>query len=205
MHKNTSRAAVLALVVLATGVAASKGDAGENCFTVVINGVDVTGLTSQTFEGCKVVFDDKGNVDITAPGYSIKKVEPGEKKPENSDTPPPSKKHYYMWTENQNGNLVGDEYSLIVNGKVVKEFQSSSQQVVEEITSYLKSGTNQVVVTAVKKDGYSPGSSSDYFRIVFGEGHEENSKAVIEKTLHKFTRKASEGEPGQSAYTLKAK
>ena len=73
------------------------------------------------------------------------------------------------------------------------------------VSGFLKAGTNQIVITAVKKDGYGGGSSSNYFKIMMGEGQEENSKAVIEKTLHTFTRKASEGEPGQSAYTLKAK
>jgi hypothetical protein len=52
------------------------------------------------------------------------------------------------------------EWYPVVNGKVVKEFESSSEQIVEDITSFLKAGTNQVVITAVKKEGYQPGSSS---------------------------------------------
>ncbi len=206
MPRSLSRMAVMLGTVLVASVTTGRGDASDAQIRIVINGVDVTGLTAQKFEGCTVVFDDEGNLDITAPGYTIKKVEPTEGAPQDpASSPGLTQKHYYFWTENQNGSMVGDEYSLIVNGKVIKQFQSSNDQTVEDITPHLKPGTNQVVITAVKKDGYKGGSDENYFKIVIGEGNEENSKAVIEKTLHKFTRKASESEPGQSAYTLKAK
>jgi hypothetical protein len=202
-----SRAGVVLTTLVLAVMASGRSDAGDGGIEIRINGVDVTGLVNQKFEGCTVVFDDEGNLDITAPGYTIKKVEDqGDGGPSTKTSQPADiSKHYYLWTESKNGNLVGDEYSLIVNGKVVKEFQSSSEQIVEDITPFLEGGTNQVVITAVKSEGYTEGSSSDYFRIVLGQGHEENNKAVIEDTLHKFTRKASDDEPGQSAYTLKAK
>jgi hypothetical protein len=143
-------------------------------------------------------------VDIKAPGYEIKKVAP------DPATPVPEKKadlsnHYYIFTESKNGGKVGDEYALIVNDEVVKKFKSKDDMIVEDITEHLKSGSNLVLITAVKSDGYGGGSMKNWFRIIIGQGHEEDSKAVIQKTLHKFTRLASDTEPGQSVYTLKAK
>lgn len=205
MHRPTTRAAILIGVVLAGSAAAGIGLAASGGITIRINGVDVTGLSNQKFEGCTVEFDSKGNVQITAPGYEIKKIVPDE--PSKPVAPKPSKlsKHYYLFTEAKNGTKVGDEYSLIVNDKVVKKFKSTDEMVVEDITEYLKSGSNLVLITAVKSDSYGGGSMKNWFRIVIGEGHEEDNKAVIKKTLHKFTRLASDSEPGQSAYTLKAK
>ncbi|MBW2264200.1 MAG: hypothetical protein JRG91_19720, partial [Deltaproteobacteria bacterium] len=120
MHKPTMRAAFMVSVILMAGAAASSGLAAGG-ITVTVNGVDVTGLSNQKFEGCTVTFDSKGNVAIKAPGYEIKKVVP------DSTASDPVKKaslsnHYYIFTESKNGVKVGDEYALIVNDKVVKKF-----------------------------------------------------------------------------------
>jgi len=203
MHKPTMRAALLVGIILMAGAVASSGLAAEGII-VKINGVDVTGLSNQKFEGCTVTFDDKGNVDIKAPGYEIKKVvpDPAAPTPEKSAS---LSNHYYIFTDSKNGGKVGDEYALIVNDSVVKKFKSKDDMIVEDITEYLKSGSNLVLITAVKSDSYGGGSMKDWFRVIIGEGHEEDNKAVIKKTLHKFTRLASDTEPGQSVYTLKAK
>jgi hypothetical protein len=207
MHRPTARILLVACAALAAGTAAGVGLAYSG-IKISINGVDVTGLTNQKFEGCTVAFDSEGNIDIKAPGYEIKKIvpdspaqpdKPAAKGPSNLDS------HYYMFTESKNGSSVGDVYTLIVNDEVVKKFKSSDEMIVEDITEHLKDGNNLVLLTAVKSDSYGGGSSKSWFRIVIGEGHEEDNKAVIKKTLHKFTRLASDQEPGQSAYTLKAK
>lgn len=202
MHKPTMRAAFLVGVILMAGAVAGSGLAAEG-ITIKINGVDVTGLANQKFEGCTVTFDSKGNLDIKAPGYEIKKVapDPGTKPTKKA----PLANHYYIFTESKNGGKVGDEYALIINDKVVKKFKSSDDMIVEDITEFLKSGSNLVLITAVKSDSYGGGTMKNWFRVVIGQGHEEDNKAVIKKTLHKFTRLGSDSEPGQSVYTLKAK
>ena len=53
---------------------------------VYVNGVSVDGLTNHTFEKVTVRLDEKGNVQIDAPGYSVKKVNlsAGSDKPTSS-------------------------------------------------------------------------------------------------------------------------
>jgi len=202
MQRSVARASLAGAIFLAAGAVGGA----ESGFTVTINGVDVTGLVNQKFENCIVEFDGSGNVKITAPGYEIKKIVPDEPSPvPPSTTEGALAKHYYMFTESSNGSEVGDEYALLVNDKIVKKFKSSDSTIVEDITPFLKGGSNLVIVTAQKSSSYDGGSAKSWFRIVFGEGHEEENKAVIKKTLHKFTRTAEDSEPGQSSYTLKAK
>ncbi len=62
-------AGVLVLVVL---------PANSQAGYVYLNGVPAGGLKNQKFQNCTVVFDAKGNVQITAPGVKIKAVpQPG--------------------------------------------------------------------------------------------------------------------------------
>lgn len=203
MHRPTARVALITTIVLLAGVASSRGQAAKGV-KITINGVDVTGLVDQKFEGCTVAFDSKGNVKITAPGYEIKKVIP-EGKSTTPEKKAPLSKHYYLFTESKNGGKVGDKYALIINDKVVKKFKSTDDMIVEDITEHLKSGSNILLITAVKSDSYGGGSQKNWFRIVIGEGHEEENKAVIKKTLHKYTRTADSAQPGNTSYTLKAK
>ena len=205
MRAQTNVAGLALVAIWSTAGFATAGDASQG-IKVSINGVDVTGLTSQKFEGCTVAFDASGNIAIDAPGYQVKKVAPPPDpvdKPDTAPVPLPGGKHYYLFTEAKNGKAVGDKYSVLVNGTVIKQFESSDETLVEDINAHLKVGANQILITAVKSDGYSGGSVKDWFRIVVGEGHEEDNKAIVEKTLHKFTRSGDLSEPGQSAYTLK--
>ncbi len=198
----TGLALVAATVALTM---AAAGDAAQG-IKVTINGVDVTGLTSQKFEGCTVAFDESGNISIEAPGYQIKKVDPPPGTGDQPDTTPaplPGGKHYYLFTESKNGKAVGDKYTVLVNGSVVKQFESTDEVLVEDISPHLGAGSDQILVTAVKSGGYGGGNPKNWFRVVIGEGHEDDNKAIVEKTLHKFTRTADLSEPGQSAFTLK--
>ena len=53
---------------------------------VFLNGVPVAGLKNQKFENCEVIFDAKGNIQISAPGVKIKAVP----QPGNVTPPPPT-------------------------------------------------------------------------------------------------------------------
>ncbi len=63
---------VLSLVTAAACLLLSPA-AGASGY-VFLNGVPVTGMKNQKFEGCTVVFDASGNVQISAPGIKIKAV-----------------------------------------------------------------------------------------------------------------------------------
>src|SRR5512146_328452 len=60
----------LALVIAAALLGAAAPAAGAP--SISLNGVSIDGVTSQKFENCTVVIDEKGNVDIQAKGYAVK-------------------------------------------------------------------------------------------------------------------------------------
>jgi hypothetical protein len=185
MTRTARIVAVLALVGLAAALQASEtASAGGSSVKVFVNEVEVTGLTNQEFKNCSVKFDAEGNVNISAPGYKIKRLDSGA---------------------SDEGSKVWDSYSLIVNGSVVKKFDSSEGVILENITKHFSKGSNQIVITAAKKDTYPGGSKSNWFRIIIGEGHEEAKQIVIDKTLGTLTRKGSDTDPGSKTITVEAK
>ena len=74
MHKPTARVALTIGIVLMAGAAAGVGLAAA-AVKITINGVDVTGLTDQKFEGCTVVFDSSGNVIVGSSKMKFTKME----------------------------------------------------------------------------------------------------------------------------------
>jgi len=190
--------------------------AGTSSLKVFINDVEVTGLTNQEFKNCTVNFDHKGNINISAPGYKIKRLDSdsseGSSSSSSSSTTVVTKKSskkpkskYFLVTEELQGKKVWDKYSLIVNGSVVKTFESSDGILLEDISKHIDVGTNQIVITAAKKDDYPGGSKSVWYRVIIGEGHEEGKKIVIDKTLMQLTRKGSDADPDSKSKTIEAK
>lgn len=186
----------------------SVADKGIKIF---LNGVDVTGLTDQSFKGCTVTFDSQGNIYINAPGYRVKRIETDEQTKVSSSVTTsvtsmnkPSKK-YFLVTEHNNGSKVWDDYTVLINGNIVKKFNSKDGLILEDITKYVTKGKNQIVITATKSPGYPGGSPSYWYRIIIGEGHEQGKKIIIDKSLIRFTRKASDTEPGGKTFTINIK
>jgi hypothetical protein len=213
MTRTARIVAVMTLVGLAAALQASEtASAGESSVKVFVNEVEVTGLTNQEFKNCSVQFDAEGNIRISAPGYKIKRIDSAASEEGSSSTTVVTEKKkeklqkkYYLVTEENNGAKVWDTYSLIVNGSVVKKFSSSDGVILENITKHFSKGSNQIVITAAKKDSYPGGSKSNWFRVILGEGHEEAKQIVIDKTLGSLTRKGSDTEPGSKTITVEAK
>src|SRR6266498_319157 len=61
----------LALSLAAAAVLSFAGPAAA-APAVTLNGVAIDGVTSQKFENCTVVIDEKGNIHIQAKGYAVK-------------------------------------------------------------------------------------------------------------------------------------
>ena len=216
MTRTARIVAVMALVGIAAALqAAETASAGGSSPKVFVNEVEVTGLTNQEFKNCTVKFDAEGNINISAPGYKIKRLDSGASEEGSSSSSSTTivtekkkeklQKKYYLVTEENNGAKVWDSYSLIVNGSVVKKFTSSDGVILENLTKHFSKGSNQIVITAAKKDTYPGGSKSNWFRIIIGEGHEEAKQIVIDKTLGSITRKGSDTEPGSKTITVEAK
>lgn len=163
---------------------------------VYVNGVSVDGLTNHTFEKVTVRLDDKGNVQIDAPGYSVKKVtlSGGAEKPPRSQSAITQK--YFLVTEQSPPGMTEYEVDLFLNGKFMRTLKSGDEQLVTDITRSLRAGQNIVIIQAKKRyaDPSSPKSlsRSAVFRVIIGEGNTTSDQVTIEKQLVTFTRTAAD-------------
>ncbi|MDP1823137.1 MAG: hypothetical protein Q8L48_07845 [Archangium sp.] len=163
---------------------------------VYVNGVSVDGLTNHTFEKVTVRLDDKGNVQIDAPGYSVKKVtlSGGADKPARPEGGITQK--YFLVTEQSPPGMTEYEVDLFLNGKFMRTLKSGDEQLVTDITKSLRVGQNIVIVQAKKRyvDPNSPKSNSRsaVFRVIIGEGNTTSDQVTIEKQLVTFTRTAAD-------------
>ncbi len=164
---------------------------------VYVNGVSVDGLTNHTFEKVTVRLDEKGNVQIDAPGYSVKKVtlsggsEKSAAKPEGAIT-----QKYYLVTEQNPPGMTEYEVDLFLNGKFLRTLKSGDDQIVTEITKQLRPGQNLVIAQAKKRYANASNpkslSRSHVFRVIIGEGNTTSDQVTIEKQLVTFTRTAAD-------------
>jgi hypothetical protein len=166
---------------------------------VFVNGVSIEGLTGQTFEKVNVKLDEKGNVYIDAPGYSVKRVNLGAAA--NHGEPQPllpagMTQKYYLVTEQRPSGMTEFDFELFINGKFVRTLKSGEEQLVTDITSNLVLGKNAVVVQAKKKlaNKESPKSISKehVFRLIIGEATVKADQVTIEKQLVNFSRTAAD-------------
>lgn len=161
---------------------------------VYVNGVSVDGLTNQTFEKVTVRLDEKGNVQIDAPGYSVKKVTlSGEKalKPESTIS-----QKYFLVTEQNPIGMTEYEIDLFLNGTYLRTVRSGDEQLVTEVTKQLRFGKNQLIAQAKKRlaDPGTPKSTSrsHVFRVIIGEGKTSHDQIIIDKQLVTFVRTAAD-------------
>src|SRR5690349_18703135 len=91
----------LSRLVLLAGAVSSMAQAAST----YLNGINIDGVTNQKFERATVRLDEKGNVLIDAPGYSVKAVENAPpprgagRAAEPSEAPVRMTKRYWLVTE----------------------------------------------------------------------------------------------------------
>lgn len=162
---------------------------------VYVNGVNVSGLTNHTFEKVTVRIDEKGDVQIEAPGYSVKKVSLGPDKPAAVPEGAITQK-YFLVTEQSPSGATEYDIDLFLNGKFFRTLKSGDDQLVTDITKSLKPGRNAVIVQAKKKyaDPTAPKSlnAKHVFRVIIGEGNTNQDQVTIEKQVMTFTRTAAD-------------
>lgn len=180
----------LALILVATTAAGGEGA------TVYVNGVNVEGLKSQTFEKVTVRIDERGNVHILAPGYSVKRVSSeAEEAPRGEAV---LSRRYFLVTEGGRQGMVGYEVELFLNGKYLRTVSDDQPLLVEELTLKVRPGRNSVVLQARKRvdqKGPPPGQSKDdLFRVLVGEGTLSTTQVTIERQLAVLTRTGADTE-----------
>lgn len=161
---------------------------------VYVNGVNVEGLTNQTFEKVTVRLDEKGNVHIDAPGYTVKRVTVADSKEVQSTGVITQK--YFLVTEQTSPGATDYDIDVVINGQFLRTLSSSEPQLVIEVTKELKPGRNSVLLRARKRPEPTgrprSASKAELFKVLIGEGTARNEQVVIDKQLITFTRSAAE-------------
>lgn len=170
MHRTPFRAALL--------IAAALMPAAALASSVYLNGVKIDGVTNQKFEKATVRIDEKGDVYIDAPAYSVRVVAqppaapatpapaaptapaPGTQPqaaapaapaaPATEEVPERMTRRYWLVTEQSTPGMTEYDIDVYVNSKWIKKLRNNEEQVVSEITRHLQPGKNVVLLTAHK-------------------------------------------------------
>src|SRR5579883_218451 len=179
--------------------------------SVYINDVKVDGLHGQTLSNVDVVFDDNGDVRITAKGYKVTKLDPtpATPAPQQAAVAPtpaaaPAAHHFYIATMQPPGRegAAGWDVDVYVNQVFVKRFRSKDPEPIYEITRFLKPGANTLHFTPRRDDGeHRSVSPSDYFELVVGDGEMRAGQVMLTK-ISSFRRTAADTAPTDAETTL---
>jgi hypothetical protein len=197
----------LALCLAAVALVAARPAAAAP--SVTLNGVPIDGVTSQTFDNCTVVIDEKGNIHIQAKGYAVRSaagdlprtpVEPtqagsggGLQGRPDLGAPGRLARRYFIATEQ---TPPGAQYDLgiFINAQWIREVKASEPQAVLEITKYLRPGTNKITFAATKRIvGERLAFGRDVvLRIVVGEGNVGGDHVMIDVPIVETSLSAAE-------------
>lgn len=220
------RRLALALAVLAAPPAGAAGP------RVSLNGVSIDGATDQRFENCTVTIDAHGDVNIEAKGYTVRPaggspplalkavpLAPPPAPPAPAQTGPtpaaapavpaaPEKlsRRYFLVTEQTRVDGTQFDIAVFINAKWIRELKSQEDQVVTEVTRYLRPGSNKVTLAATKRPGERKSTSPDViYRVVIGEGDQGGEHVRIDVPLIDARRTAAEAGDVTEEFTLVAR
>lgn len=179
-------ARVLALCVLMLASPAS----GKSVF---LNGVNIDGVANQSFENCTVEIDAQGNIFIRARGYQVQTAD-GQPARTGDNGKAVRTRRYWIVTEKNFPGMTQYDVDLFINSVWVRRITSAEEQVVFEVTKYVKPGPNVIHFTANKNYGSARKSHSPhhYFKIILGEGDVGGDNVMIDNPLVEYKRTAAE-------------
>ncbi len=211
------RALALALAALAAPPAPAPGP------KVSLNGINIDGVANQRFENCTVTIDASGNVNIEAKGYTVRPAGGGAAPalkaiplaPAAAPAPPPAAgpaaleklaRRYFLVTEQTRPDGTQFDIAVFINAKWIRELKSQEDQVVAEVTRYLRPGPNKVTLAATKRRGERKSTSPDVvYRVVIGEGDQGGDHVRIDSPLVDARRTAAEAGDVTEEFTLVAR
>jgi hypothetical protein len=178
-----------------------------------LNGVNIDGLRSQSFEKCKTVkIDDRGDVYMDCPGYEVKEAPaPAAALPPaiaaSIPVAPPAAitKHYWLVSEEK----AGAQYDLdvFVNAKWLRKIKGGEPQIVLEVTKYLHPGANKILFAATKRmeGARSNVSPASFLKVTVGEGEAGGNTVMIDNPLVECKRTAAETDNVNEEFSLQAR
>ncbi len=215
------RRLALALAVLAASPAGAAGP------RVSLNGVSIDGVTDQRFENCTVTIDAHGDVNIEAKGYTVRPAGGGPPVAFKAVplAPPPAppasvpapaaapaaapeklSRRYFLVTEQTRLDGTQFDIAVFINAKWIRELKSQEDQVVAEVTRYLRPGPNKVTLAATKRPGERKSTSPDViYRVVIGEGDQGGDHVRIDVPQIDARRTAAEAGDVTEEFTLVAR
>lgn len=180
---------------LVTALATTLLSATPSSAAVFLNGVNIDGVVSQTFENCTVKIDEKGNILITAKGYEVQAQ--GKTSTPPAPAPPaiePVTRQYYLVTDVSTPALAQYDVDIFINQVWVKRVNATDDQVILELSKHLHKGKNAVHFTATKnlKEGRKSVAPDHYLKIHIGEGSVSGNNVMLDNPLIEYTRTAAE-------------
>lgn len=182
--------AVSAIALLAGLVYCAPVQAAD----VYVNGKLVRGITELTLENCTVTFTQRGDVQITAPGFKVlDTAAKGDqaKEPIDSTSAKLLKHRYFLFTQTTSSGNVPYSFELWINDSKIKEFNASQDKLTVEVTLYLKPGSNKVEIKSLYKQKPDT-SASDSYSIFIGRGSPASGSLEITKLLLNYSRRGSD-------------
>lgn len=178
--------------------------------SVYLNGVNVDGLRSQTFEKCKSVrIDAKGDVHLDCPGYQVEapQAQPPSGPVLQAAVQNAMTRHYWLVSEDQNSAQAQYDLDVFVNARWVRKIKAGEPQIVLEITRYLQPGPNKVLFAATKhaEGGRKSTSAAAFLKVVVGEGEAGGNTVMIDNPLIEYKRTAAETENLNEEFTLQGR
>lgn len=165
--------------------------------SVFLNGVNIDGVANQTFENCTVEIDAQGNVHIKAKGYQVQQsgtpaVQPQPATPDGNSGV--RTRRYWVVTEKNFPGMTQYDIDIFINSVWVRRVTDDEEQVVFEVTKYVKPGRNVIHFTSTKNFGATRKSHSPqhYFKIILGEGNVGGDNVMIDNPLVEYKRTAAE-------------
>lgn len=160
---------------------------------IFLNGVNIEGVSNQTFKNCTVEIDAQGDVHIKAKGYQAQVTGQQAARPQ----PAPGAKitrRYWVVTEKNFPGMTQFDVDIFINSVWVRRITSDEEQVVFEVTKYVRPGDNVIHFTANKNFGATRKSHSPqhFFKITLGEGNVGGDNVMIDNPLIEYKRTAAE-------------
>ncbi len=192
-----SRVEIILLMLLL--LAAGSAVAGS----IFLNGTRIDGITNQKFEKCTVTIDAKGNVLIEAPGYAVQ-GDSGKGQTSAANPSATATKRYWLIKEENYPGKTQYDIDIYINSVWFKRIHSNDEQVIQEITKYLRPGSNVIHLAASKNVGKQRKSFSKqvYMRIIIGEGNIGGNNVMIENPLVQYKRTADETQNFNDEFTI---
>ena len=174
--------------------------------SIFLNGVNIDGVANQTFENCTVEIDAQGNVHIKARGYKVQVS--GAQTPAPAADPAATSgkltRRYWIVTEKNFPGMTQYDIDIFINSVWVRRITSDEEQVVFEVTKYVKPGRNVIHFTANKNYGATRKSHTPqhYFKIILGEGNVGGDNVMIDNPLIEYKRTAAESRTYNDDFTF---